>query len=62
MHGSLSVSRYSCGTFFVKEKQMAKYSVDAETMLKTLDNFWSYDDLLHAAENLITANKSNEHK
>lgn len=34
---------------------MAKYSVDADTMLKIMDDFWSYDDLLHAAENLITA-------
>ncbi len=34
---------------------MAKYSVDADTMLKAMDDFWSYDDLLHAAENLITA-------
>lgn len=34
---------------------MAQYSVDADTMLKAMDDFWSYDDLLHAAENLITA-------
>ena len=25
---------------------MAKYSVDTDTMLKIMDDFWSYDDLL----------------
>lgn len=34
---------------------MAKYSVDSKTMMKELDDFWSYDDLLRATENLITA-------
>lgn len=34
---------------------MAKYSVDTDTMLKIMDDFWSYDDLLKSAENLITA-------
>lgn len=34
---------------------MAKYSVDSRTMMKELDDFWSYDDLLRATENLITA-------
>lgn len=34
---------------------MAKYSVDSKTMMKELDDFWSYDDLLKATENLITA-------
>lgn len=34
---------------------MAKYSVDSKTMMKELDAFWSYDDLLRATENLITA-------
>lgn len=34
---------------------MAKYSVDSKTMMKELDNFWSYNDLLKATENLITA-------
>lgn len=34
---------------------MAKYSVDSKTMMKELDDFWSYDDLLIATENLITA-------
>lgn len=37
---------------------MAKYSVDADTMLQAMDDFWSYNDLLHAAENLITAGNS----
>ena len=34
---------------------MAKYSVDSKTMMKELDDFWSYSDLLRATENLITA-------
>lgn len=34
---------------------MAKYSVDSKTMMKELDDFWSYDDLLRATKNLITA-------
>lgn len=34
---------------------MAKYSVDSKTMMKELDNFWSYNDLLRATKNLITA-------
>lgn len=34
---------------------MVKYSVDSKTMMKELDDFWSDDDLLRAAENLITA-------
>lgn len=34
---------------------MVKYSVDSKTMMKELDDFWSYDDLLRATENLITA-------
>ncbi len=34
---------------------MVKYSVDSNTMMKELDDFWSYDDLLRATENLITA-------
>ena len=34
---------------------MAKYSVDSKTMMKELDDFWSYADLLKATENLITA-------
>lgn len=34
---------------------MAKYSVDSKTMMKELDDFWSYDDLLRVTENLITA-------
>lgn len=34
---------------------MAKYSVDTDTMLKIMDDFWSYDDLLKSAENLIMA-------
>lgn len=34
---------------------MVKYSVDSKTMMKELDDFLSYDDLLRATENLITA-------
>lgn len=36
---------------------MAKYSVDADTMLKIVDDYWSYDDLPDAAETLMTAGK-----
>lgn len=39
---------------------MAKYSVDTDTMLKIMDDFWSYDDLLKSAENLITAGCSKQ--